>query len=888
MAEITFTLNGTERTASISEDTSLLELLRERCRVTSPKDACAPSGQCGACVVLVDGEKKTACAFPARKVEGRSVVTLEGISPREREALGTAFAESGAVQCGFCIPGMVMCGKHLLDKNPCPSRAEISRALSGHLCRCTGYVKIIDAIEQAGQALRSEPPPACDRSGQIGTALPRFRGKEMALGTFHYLDDLSVPGLLHGALVLSAHPRAQVVSIDVSAARALPGVVAVVGAAELPGLRHQGLIYRDWPIFVAQGEVTRYTGDVLCAIAAESKELAKQAAALVSVQYDVLTPLASPEASLREGAPLLHPENGHADNILSTSKVQRGDVVAAEARSAYVVEETFRTQFIEHAFMEPESCLAVPVGAIDVDGQPSRVLHVYSQGQGIYDDRRQIASALALPEAEVQVTLVSAGGAFGGKEDLSVQAQTALLAQVSGRPVKLTLDRVESIRMHVKRHPLTMRYRVGCDASGRLTFVKVNLVGDKGAYASVGSKVIERACGHATGAYDVEHVDVCGIAVYTNNPPCGAMRGFGANQANFAMESALDMLAERLGMDAWEIRYKNALSNGATFCSGQKLQAVGLRQTLEAVRPHYLAARAQGKAVGLACGIKNVGIGNGMADLGRAALTVHPDGTITIANGYTEMGQGLFTVLIQVASTVTGLPPEIFTATVDTKDEVPSGMTTASRATVCAGRAVMDAAAQLKAALATSTLAELSGQRFDGVFSFDKTSPLGAPVQDPITHLSFGYATQLVILNQAGQVERVVAAHDVGRALNPKLLTGQIEGSIHMGLGFALTEELVVEGSQIQNPTLRGIGIIRADPMPAIDVLLVEEHEPEGPFGAKGVGEIGLVPTAPAVANALYQHDKVRRYSLPMRDSAAARALHPQPKRQSKAAPATT
>ena len=473
MAEITFTLNGTERTASISEDTSLLELLRERCRVTSPKDACAPSGQCGACVVLVDGEKKTACAFPARKVEGRSVVTLEGISPREREALGTAFAESGAVQCGFCIPGMVMCGKHLLDKNPCPSRAEISRALSGHLCRCTGYVKIIDAIEQAGQALRSEPPPVCDRSGQIGTALPRFRGKEMALGEFHYLDDLSVPGLLHGALVLSAHPRAKVVSIDVAAARALPGVVAVVGAAELPGLRHQGLIYRDWPIFVAQGEVTRYTGDVLCAIAAESKELAKQAAALVSVQYDVLTPLASPEASLREGAPLLHPENGHADNILSTSKVQRGDVVAAEARSAYVVEETFRTQFIEHAFMEPESCLAVPVGAIDVDGQPSRVLHVYSQGQGIYDDRRQIASALALPEAEVQVTLVSAGGAFGGKEDLSVQAQTALLAQVSGRPVKLTLDRVESIRMHVKRHPLTMRYRVGCDASGRLTFVKV-------------------------------------------------------------------------------------------------------------------------------------------------------------------------------------------------------------------------------------------------------------------------------------------------------------------------------------------------------------------------------------------------------------------------------
>ncbi len=879
MAELTFTLNGLERTEQIKEDTSLLELLRERCRLTSPKDACAPSGQCGACVVLVDGDKKTACAFPAHKVAGRSVVTLEGLSSRERDALGGAFAESGAVQCGFCIPGMVMCGKHLIDKNPCPSRAEIGKALSGHICRCTGYVKIVDAIEQAAGTLRGEPLPSCNRTGQVGTALPRFRGKEMALGEFQYLDDLSVPHMLHGALVLSAHPRAKVLSIDTTAARALPGVVAVIGAADVPGPRYQGLIYRDWPIFVAVGEETRYVGDVLCAVAAETREIARQAAALVAVQYQVLTPLTSPEAALAEGAPLLHPENGHADNLLSTSKVTRGDVVAAEAASAFVVEETFRTQFIEHAFMEPESCLTVPVGALDLDGLPATTLHVYSQGQGVYDDLRQLSSALALPEDKVRVTLVSAGGAFGGKEDLSVQAQTALLAQVTGRPVKLTIDRVESIRLHPKRHPLTMRYRVGCAADGRLTFVKVDLVGDKGAYASVGSKVIERACGHATGAYDVEHVDVRGIAVYTNNPPCGAMRGFGANQANFAMESVLDMLAEQLGMDAWEIRYRNALYDGATFCSGQKLQAVGLKQTLDAVKPHYLAARAAGKAVGLACGIKNVGIGNGMADLGRAALMVNPGGTITIANGYTEMGQGLFTILIQVASTVTGLPPEIFTATVDTADKVPSGMTTASRATVCAGRAVMDAAEKLKAALQTASLAELAGRRFEGVFVFDKTSPLGSDVKDPITHLSFGYATQLCILDATGKVERMVAAHDVGRTLNPKLLAGQIEGSIHMGLGFALTEELVVEGSEIKNPTLRGIGIIRAEPMPAIDVLLIEEPEPNGPFGAKGVGEIGLVPTAPAVANALYQFDKVRRFSLPMRDSAAARALHPQPRR---------
>ncbi|HEY2748264.1 MAG TPA: molybdopterin cofactor-binding domain-containing protein, partial [Polyangia bacterium] len=570
----------------------------------------------------------------------------------------------------------------------------------------------------------------------------------------------------------------------------------------------------------------------------------------------------------------LHPENGHADNLLSTSKVARGDVAAALAASAHVVTGTWKTQFIEHAFLEPESCLAVPRGRIDVNGATAQQLRVYSQGQGVYDDHRQLASALALKADEVSVTLVSCGGAFGGKEDLSIQAQTALLATVSGRPVKLTIDRVESIRLHPKRHPIAMTYTVGCDADGKLTAVKVRLVGDKGAYASVGSKVIERACGHATGAYDVPHVDIEGVAVYTNNPPCGAMRGFGANQSGFAVESCVDMLAEKLGIDAWEMRSRNALVEGSRFCSGQTLRAVGLRATLDRVKPFYDAARAEGKAVGLACGIKNVGIGNGMPDIGRASLTVGKDGTITLANGYTEMGQGLYTVLIQMASETTGIDPRRFRATVDTRDGVQSGMTTASRATVCGGRAVVDAAQKLKAELdAGRTLAELCGRTFLGEFIYDKTSKLGAPVENPITHLSFGYATQLAILDRAGKLERLVAAHDVGRVINPKLLEGQLEGSIHMGLGFALSEELVVNDGVIKNPTLRGIGVLRAQWMPRIDILFVEEAEPEGPFGAKGVGEIGLLPTAPAVANALYRYDGIRRTALPMKDSPAARFI---------------
>jgi CO/xanthine dehydrogenase Mo-binding subunit len=546
-------------------------------------------------------------------------------------------------------------------------------------------------------------------------------------------------------------------------------------------------------------------------------------------------------------------------------------VETALKNSAHVVEGTWKTQFIEHAFLEPESCLAVPKGRVDADGTVAAGLHVYSQGQGVYDDQRQIASALGMPE--LRVTLVTCGGAFGGKEDLSIQAQTALLAWHTGRAVKLTIDRVESIRIHPKRHPITMTYTVGCDSDGKLTAVKVKMLGDKGAYASVGSKVIERACGHATGAYDVEHVAVEGLAVYTNNPPCGAMRGFGANQSGFAIESCVDMLAEKLGLDAWEMRWRNALREGSKFCSGQTLHAVGLQKTLEGIRPHYDAAKKAGKAVGLACGIKNVGIGNGMPDIGRAALTVEKDGTITLANGYTEMGQGLYTVLIQMASETTGIDPRRFRATVDTSDRVQSGMTTASRATVCGGRAVVEAAQKLKADLAHNDLSELAGRRYDGEFIYDKTSKLGAPVENPITHLSFGYATQLVILDGDGKLEKLVAAHDVGRVINPVLLSGQLEGSIHMGLGFALSEELIVENGVIQNPTLRGLGVMRAHHMPEIEIIFVEEHEPEGPFGAKGVGEIGLLPTAPAVANALYCFDGVRRYKLPMKDSPAGRAI---------------
>src|SRR4051812_6068265 len=574
MPRIELVLNGEARAVDAPPGATLLEVIREGCAVTSPKDGCSPTGQCGCCTVLVDGQAKVACAMPADKAAHRDVVTLEGVDERERKVFARAFAVSAAVQCGFCIPGIVVRAHHILKKAALPTRAEIAQGLGAHICRCTGYVKIVDAIELASKVLAGQCElPEGDWSGKVGTSLPKYEGEELAMGDRRYIDDLVLPDMLHGAVVLSAHPRARVRGIDLSAARALPGVRAIIGAADVPGQRWQGLIYPDWPLFVALGEETRYTGDILVAIAADTRQIARRAAELVAVDYEVLEPLTSTQAALAAGAPLLHPENGHADNVLSSSKTKRGDADAALTRAAHVVTGTWSTQFIEHAFLEPESCLAVPRGRTDLNDAPAQQLHVYSQGQGVYDDHRQIASALALKADELSVTLVSCGGAFGGKEDLSIQAQTALLATVTGRPVKLTIDRVESIRIHPKRHPIEMTYTVGCDADGKLTAVKVRLVGDKGAYASVGSKVIERACGHATGAYDVPNVDIQGVAVYTNNPPCGAMRGFGANQSGFALESCVDMLADRIGLDPWEMRWRNALEDGSRFCSGQTLHA---------------------------------------------------------------------------------------------------------------------------------------------------------------------------------------------------------------------------------------------------------------------------------------------------------------------------
>jgi selenium-dependent xanthine dehydrogenase len=854
---VELTLNGSTVVAEPREGQSLLELLRDDFGLRTMKDGCAPEGSCGACTVLVDGKAVVSCAQKATRVAGKSVVTQEGLPEARRKLWADAFVAAGASQCGFCSPGIVMKVEALLAKSAEPTREQIAHALLGNVCRCTGYAKILDAVELASAAVGGEPRVERNGGAGVGARAPRYQGEELALGDKPFVADLVEPGMVHGALRFSDHPRARVLRVDTSRAEAHPGVVAVVTAADVPGERTQGSLTKDWRQFVAEGETTAYVGDVLAAVAAETRTAAREAAALVEVEYDVLEPVTDPFEAVMEGAPLLHPDG----NVLSLSRVRRGEVGEALAGAAHVVSERFRTQFIEHAFLEPEASLVVPEEA---------GFHVFSQGQGIWEERRQIASFLGVPEERVRVTQVATGGAFGGKEDLSVQCHAALLAARTSRPALVTLSRRESLRFHPKRHPMWLDYTAGCDEEGHLVALRARIVGDTGAYASVGDKVLERAAGHACGAYRVPNVDVEARAVYTNNPPCGAMRGFGVSQSNFAVEGILDRLAAEVGIDEWEIRWRNALDAGDVTGTGQRLgPGVGLKKTLLAVRDSY----HREACAGIACGLKNTGIGNGVTEYGRAILRPESDGTITLFHSWTEMGQGVHTVLRQIACEALGLEPEQVRVVVDTEHELDTGLTTASRSTVLGGNAVLDAARRLKDALDGRSLEELAGEEFLGEFVVDWTTPNDAG--EPVTHLAYSWATQVVILDEEGRLAKVIAAHDVGGAINPLLVEAQIEGGVHMGLGQALSEELVVEGGVPLNETLKSLHLIPPTGMPEVECILVEEPQPEGPYGAKGVGEASLVPTAAAVAGALYAFDGIRRTRLPMKDTPAAIAAVP-------------
>lgn len=841
---ITVTING--NLCTTEQDSSLLDYLREELRLTSVKNGCG-EGACGACMVLVDGKATRACLLTLSKLQGKQVLTVEGLFQPEKDIYSWAFAAAGAVQCGFCIPGMVISAKGLLDKNPDPTSQQIKKALQGNICRCTGYVKIEKAIAMAAKALREGMVPAAPDCYRVGERLARIDARDKVTGIGQYVDDMQVPGMLHGAVLRSHYPRALVKKLDTAAAAAYPGVAAVLTAKDVPGERLLGHIVHDWPVMITEGEETRYVGDALALVAASSRKIAQEAIKLIQVEYQERPPLLSPEQALSPDAPQLHP-NG---NLLAKTVLKRGNADAAIAAAPYVVSQTYTTPPTEHAFLEPESALAVP--------EPDGTLTVYTGSQSVYDEHHGIVAMLGVPGKKVRIVSKLVGGAFGGKEDLSVQHHAALLAWHTKRPVKLTWSRQESLLVHPKRHAMKLEFTTACDAAGRLVAVKASILADTGAYASLGGPVLQRACTHAAGPYVIDNVDITGLGVYTNNPPAGAFRGFGVTQSCFAMESNLNLLAEKVGLSPWEIRYRNAIEPGKVLPNGQIADAgTSLKATLLAVKDIF----EQYPHAGIACAMKNSGLGVGVPDVGRVKLKVQ-QGKVVVCTSAACTGQGLATVMLQIIAETAGLPGSLLIMhDPDTAVTPDGGTSTASRQTLFNGEAARLAALALKEDLTRHTLAELEGREYYREYH-GITDPMNAAKPNPVSHVAYGYATQVVILAPEGKIAKVVAAHDVGRAINPTNVEGQIEGGVVMGLGYTLTEDFPLEKGV---PTARfgTLGLFRAPAVPEIQCILVENNPDILAYGAKGIGEIVAIPTAPAAAGAYYRRDGQFRTCLPL------------------------
>ncbi len=839
----------------------LLDVLRNDLKCKSVKDGCS-EGACGTCTVLADGKAVKACVQKMGRMDGKRILTVEGFSQREKDVYVYAFGEAGAVQCGFCIPGMVICAKGLLDQNPNPSRTEIAFAIRNNFCRCTGYKKIIDGISLAARMLRENLSPEDmerereeGKDGQeggsplkVGADIHRIDVEGKVLGTGEYVDDLELPGMVYGSAVRSKYPRAKVLAIRTEAAKALPGVVCVLTKEDVPGKNKVGHLKQDWDTMIGVGEITHYLGDAIALVAAETPEILEQAKALVEVDYEELSPMTCPADSLAKGAPDLH-EGG---NILSHEHLVRGNADEVIAASKYKVTRHYETPWTEHAFLEPEAAVAFPFD----DG-----VFIYSSDQGTYDTRHETSILLGLPPEKVIVENKLVGGGFGGKEDVTVQHHAALIAYLTKRTVKCRLTRKESLLIHPKRHPMSIDMTTACDENGKLTAMKAVVVADTGAYASLGGPVLQRACTHAAGPYNYQVIDIDGKAIYTNNPPAGAFRGFGVTQTCFATECNLNLLAEMAGISPWEIRYRNAIRPGQVLPNGQIADAsTGLAETLEAVKESYESS----PYAGIACAMKNAGVGVGLPDTGRVRLLVQ-DGKVHIHAGASCIGQGLGTVLVQILGETLGegLDRLVYHQP-NTKEAPDSGTTSGSRQTLITGEAARRAALDLKAALEAEggDWDKLEGREFYGEW-LAKTDKMGSPVPNPVSHVAYGYATQVCILNEDGTVKKMIAAHDVGKAVNPKSVEGQIEGGVVMSLGYALTEQYPLKDC-VPTAKFGTLGLFRADKTPEVESIIVQKEGIKEAYGAIGVGEITSIPTAPAVQGAYYRWNHDFQTSLPL------------------------
>ena len=847
-----FTVNGRRVTAEKNQ--KLLRFLRDELRLTSVKDGCS-EGACGTCTVLIDGKPAKACVPQTDKLEGKSVITAEGLSDWEKQVYTWAFGEAGAVQCGFCIPGMVISAKALLDVNPNPTREEAAFAIRNNICRCTGYVKIIDGILLAAGCFREGKLPEETADWKVGSRVHRVDVPEKVTGTGQYPDDIYLDGMIYGSAVRSQYPRARVLAIHTEEARALPGVVCVLTAADIPGNNKVGHLKKDWDTMIAVGDITHYLGDTVCLVAAETPEILAQAKALVKVDYEELPAVHNPKEAMLPDAPLVHRDG----NLLAHKHIQRGNPAEALAKSRYLLTRRFSTPWTEHAFLEPECAVACPDG----DG-----VLVLSTDQGAYDTQHEIMGMLGLPAEQVKVRNCLVGGGFGGKEDVTVQHHAALIAYLMKRPVKVKLTRAESLLIHPKRHPMEMEFSLGCDENGIIQGVAAECIADTGAYASLGGPVLERACTHGAGPYQYEAYEIDGWAYYTNNPPAGAFRGFGVTQTCFCIETLMNEMADLVGISPWEIRYRNAIRPGGVLPNGQIVdESTGLLETLEAVKPYYEEAVKNGDPVGLACAMKNAGVGVGIPDTGRVRLAVQ-DGKVHIFAGASCIGQGLGTVLVQTVCGETGVSRnDVVYERSNTWTAPDSGTTSGSRQTLFTGEACIRACKGLREALEEKPLTELEGQAFYGEY-LGKTDPLGADVPNPVSHIAYGYATQLCILDKdTGRIKQIVAAHDVGKAVNPVSVEGQIEGGVVMSMGYALTERYPIDENCHPTAKFGTLGLFRANQIPEITPIIIEKPGLKVGGGAIGIGEITSIPTAPAIAEAYRRYDGELRTALPLKNT---------------------
>jgi len=886
----TIYVNGEKREVQASPKTFLMDVLRDDLHLTGTKNGCA-TGHCGSCTVIQDGEAVRSCIVPMKRADGTHITTIEGLGiPAENklDPVQQAYIDQGATQCGFCTPGFIMSTKALLEKNPNPTLDEIYDGHKFNICRCTGHNAIIRAVQQA--AGQEVPPLPVHKTGlkAIGQPLPRPDAVKKVTGTGIYADDLYMEGMLYARALRSEYPHARLLKVDTSKARALPGVVAVLTADDIPGRKDCGVHDVDWPVLCY--DKVRYVGDSVALVAAESKEIAEAALKLIEVEYEPLPVVAGPKEAAADHAPLVHTSG----NLFEHYHLDEGDPAAGFAEADVIIEKEYTTQTVEHGFIEPEAGLAVP----EADGR----ITVYCGGQIPFSDREQIAATLNVPEERIRVINCLIGGGFGGKEDVTVQIHIALLAQATKRPVKMVFSRAESLRVHPKRHATIIKMKTGAKKDGRLVAHEAVIYGDGGAYASLSGHVMLRATTHAAGPYEVPNVVVDTYAMYTNNVPSGAFRGFGVTQSTFAMESQMDQLAEKLGLSPLDIRRKNILAIGKKTLAGQVLtESCGLPQALELVaaemekHPFVAEEGSKRRAWGVACAYKNVGYGSGAYDAAGAEVEVYSNGRAAVRAGAAEIGQGLVGILAQTVTEELGVPYEQVDVLVSDTDLTPDGSaTTASRQTYVTGNAARYASREVRMLLSQTAAEMLDAPPESLVFADGKVSKNGqsislsdvvkearregrfpkisyqyvAPETKQYQHFAFGFSAQAHLVEvdtDTGQTKvlKSIVANDVGRALNPLALQGQIEGSISMGLGMALQENFVMEDGYVKSNTLRKINLPTIDQTPEVISFFVEEETADGPYGGKGVGELPSIPTTPAIINGIYNATGIRCYNLP-------------------------